>query len=321
MAQSELQKTLKAKARKETKKNLKNNWILYIFLLPAVVYIGMFHYGPMYGLILAFKNYKGALGIMGSPWVGTRWFTTFFKSPLFSRLIRNTLIISFYQLIVGFPMPIILAIMLNYINNVFFKKFAQTLTYIPYFISTVILVSMMTLFFSPNSGFINTIIKSITGMKDGIYFMGTSKYFRHMYVWSGVWQGTGYSAVIYIAALAGVSMELHEAAIIDGASIWKRIWHIDIPSIMPTIVILLVMQCGSIINVGYEKVLLMQNQLNRDVSEVISTYVYNVSFPRDGSAPNYGYSTAIGLLNNVINFIILIIANTVANKLTGSGLW
>ena len=319
MAKSELQKTLKAKARQETKKNLKNNWILYVFLIPAVVYIAMFHYGPMYGLILAFKQYKGKLGILGSPWVGFKWFKAFFRSPQFPRLIRNTLIISLYQMVVGFPMPIILAIMLNYINNIHFKKFAQTLTYIPYFISTVILVSMMTLFFSPNYGFVNTIIKAISGSKEGIYFMGKSKYFRHMYVWSGVWQGTGYSAVIYIAALAGVSMELHEAAIIDGASIWKRIWHIDIPSILPTIVILLVMQMGSIINVGYEKVLLMQNDVILDVSEVISTYVYRLSF--SSNTPQYGMSTAIGLLNNVVNFILLIIANTVANKLTGSGLW
>ncbi len=321
MATNELQATLKAKKRLELKKNLKNNWILYIFLLPALLYIGMFHYGPMYGLILAFKNFKGNLGITGSPWVGTLWFKTFFNSPKCTLVIKNTLIISIYQLIVGFPMPIILALMLNYINNVHFKTFAQPITYIPYFLSVVILVSMMTMFFSPNSGFVNTVIKAITGSENGIYFMGDQKYFRHMYVWSGIWQGTGYSAVIYIAALAGVSMELHEAAIIDGASIWKRIWHIDIPSIMPTIVILLVMQCGTILGVGYEKVLLMQNSLNKNVSEVISTYVYNMSFPTDGSAPNYGYSTAVGLFNNVINFIILIIANTVANKLTGSGLW
>lgn len=317
MAKNELQATLKAKARKETIKNLKNNWILYVFLFPALLYIGIFMYGPMYGLILAFKQYKGNLGIMGSPWVGMRWFETFFKSPNCMLTIKNTLAISFYELIVSFPMPIILALMLNYINNIRFKKFAQTLTYIPYFISTVVLVSMMTLFFSPQSGFVNTIIKAVTGSTEGIYFMAGPQYFRHLYVWSGIWQGTGYGSVIYIAALAGVSQELHEAATIDGASILKRIWHIDIPSIMPTMVILLVMRCGSIMGVGYEKVLLMQNDLNLGVSEVISTYTYRVGILNG----QISYSTAIGLFNNIINFALLIVVNKVADKLSGSSLW
>lgn len=312
-----LQDKLKAKARAERNKNLKNNWILYIFLLPAVLYIGTFHYGPMYGLILSFKRYKGTLGIWGSPWVGMKWFKDFFGTPSCWIYIRNTLVISIYQLLVGFPMPILLALMLNYVNNVRFKKLTQTLTYIPYFISVVVLVSMMVLFFSPQNGFINTIYKTLSGSKEGLFFMGSSKYFRHMYVWSGVWQGTGYSSIIYIAALAGVSPELHEAAIIDGASILKRIWHIDIPSIMPTMIILLVMQVGSIMGVGYEKVLLMQNDLTLDVSEVISTYVYKIGITQG----QISYSTAIGLFNNVINFAMLIIANTTANKLTGSGLW
>lgn len=317
MAKNEMQAALKAKARQERKKNLKNNWILYVFLAPAVIYIAMFHYGPMYGLILAFKSYKGNLGILGSPWVGMKWFKTFFESPNCVLTIRNTLIVSIYTLLVSFPMPILLALMLNYVNNVRFKKFAQTITYIPYFISVVVLVSMMNLFFSPESGFVNTIIKAITGREEGIYFMAGSQYFRHMYVWSGVWQGTGYGSIIYIAALAGVSTELHEAAIIDGAGILRRIWNIDIPSIMPTMVILLVMQCGSLMGVGYEKVLLMQNQLNLDVSEVISTYTYKIGLTNG----QYSYSTAIGLFNNVINFAILIIANKIANKLSGSGLW
>lgn len=317
MAQNDVKAMLKAKARAERAKNLKANWILYLFLLPALLYIGIFHYGPMYGLILSFKRYKGSKGIMGSEWVGMKWFKQFFNSPQCGILIKNTLAISLYQLIVGFPTPIILAIMLNYVNNIHFKKLAQTLTYIPYFISVVVLVSMMLLFFSPQNGFINTIIKNLGGPKEGIYFLGSSKYFRHMYVWSGVWQGTGYSSIIYIAALAGVSPELHEAAIIDGASILKRIWHIDIPSILPTVVILLVMQCGAIMGVGYEKVLLMQNQLTLDVSEIISTYVYKQGITNG----QISYSTAIGLFNNVINFIVLIIANTTANKLTGSGLW
>ncbi len=317
MAKNEVQANLKAERRRETMKNLRNNWILYVFLAPAAIYIALFHYGPMYGLILAFKNFKGDLGIIHSPWVGFQWFRTYFESPFFLSTLKNTLIVSIYSLVVSFPMPILLALMLNYVNNIHFKKFAQTITYMPYFISVVVLVAMMNLFFSPQSGFVNTIVKAVTGRKEGIYFMAESKYFRHLYVWSGVWQGMGYSSIIYIAALAGVSTELHEAAIIDGASILRRIWNIDIPSIMPTMVILLVMNCGSIMGVGYEKVLLMQNQLNLDVSEVISTYTYKIGLVNG----NYGYSTAIGLFNNVINFIILVIANAVANKLTGTGLW
>ena len=308
---------LKEKIRKERKKNIKNNWILYIFLLPAIVYIGIFHYGPMYGLILSFKDYKGTLGILGSPWVGLKWFKYFLSSPNCWLLFRNTLALSIYSLVVGFPLPIILALMLNYVKHIKFKKFTQTVTYIPYFISTVVLVSMMTLFFSPTSGFVNTAYKAITGATTGIYFMGAEQYFRHMYVWSGVWQSTGYSSIIFIAALAGVSVELHEAAIIDGASVWKRIWHIDLPSILPTIMILLVMQCGQILGVGYEKVYLMQNSLNLNVSEIIATYTYKQGI----QSGNISYSTAIGLMNNVINFIILVIANTLSNKLTGSGLW
>ena len=204
---------------------------------------------------------------------------------------------------------------LNYVKNLRFKKFAQTVTYMPYFISTVVLVAMMTLFFSPSSGFINTIIESLGGQPQ--YFMGESRFFRHLYVWSGVWQSMGYSSIIYIAALSGVSPELHESATIDGANILQRILHIDIPTIMPTMVILLIMALGNVMNVGYEKVYLMQNDMTLDVSEVISTYVYKIGL----KSQQFSFSSAIGLFNNVINFIILILANTAANKITGSGLW
>ena len=222
---------------------------------------------------------------------------------------------SIYSLIAGFPFPICLAIILNYVKNLRFKKFAQTVTYMPYFISTVVLVAMMNLFFSPTSGFVNTIIKSFGG--EPVYFMGISNLFPHMYVWSGIWQGMGYSSIIYIAALSGVSPELHESAVIDGANILQRIWNIDIPTIMPTMVILLIMSCGSIMNVGYEKVLLMQNDLVIDSAEVISTYVYKQGLVNQ----QYSYSTAVGLMNNVINFIVLVAANKLSNKIFGSGLW
>ena len=310
-----LELTDKQKKRKDRIKLIKQNYQLYFFLIPAVVFIALFMYGPLYGLLMAFQNFRPADGIFGSEWVGLKWFKRFFSTPKCWDIIRNTLTVSIYSLIAGFPFPICLAIILNYVKNLRFKKFAQTVTYMPYFISTVVLVAMMNLFFSPTSGFINTIIKSFGG--EPVYFMGISSLFPHMYVWSGIWQSMGYSSIIYIAALSGVSPELHESAVIDGANILQRIWHIDIPTIMPTMVILLIMSCGNIMNVGYEKVYLMQNDLVIDTAEVISTYVY-----KQGLINNqFGYSTAIGLMNNVINFIVLICANKLSNKIFGSGLW
>lgn len=307
--------TPRQKKRKETIRLLKRNWVLYLFVLPAVAYVIIFNYVPMYGIQIAFKNYRAGLGIWGSPWAGLKWFEQFFASPNCWTLIKNTLAISIYSLIAGFPFPIILALILNYTRNMKFKRFAQTVTYMPYFISTVVLVGMISLFFSPSSGFVNTIIKAFGG--EAIYFLGDPKLFRHIYVWSGIWQGMGYSSIIYIAALSGVSPELHESARIDGANIVQRMWHIDIPTILPTVVILLVMNVGSIASVGYEKVYLMQNSLNLSTSEVISTYVYKVGL----ESAQFSFSTAIGLMTTVINFILLIIANTASNKLTGSGLW
>lgn len=310
-----LELTDKQKKRKNTVKLMKQNYQLYFFLIPAVVFIALFMYGPLYGLLIAFKNYKPGVGIMASDWVGFKWFIQFFSTPKCWDIIRNTLTVSIYSLIAGFPFPICLAIILNYVKNLRFKKFAQTVTYMPYFISTVVLVSMMNLFFSPTSGFVNTIIKFFGG--EPVYFMGISSLFPHMYVWSGIWQSMGYSSIIYIAALSGVSPELHESAVIDGANILQRIWNIDIPTIMPTMVILLIMSCGSIMNVGYEKVFLMQNDLVIDTAEVISTYVYKIGLIKN----QYGFSTAIGLMNNVLNFIVLVCANKLSNKIFGSGLW
>ena len=310
-----LQLTDKQKRRKATLKLMRQNYQLYIFLIPAIVFIVLFMYTPLYGLQIAFKNYRGGDGIWGSAWVGLKWFNQFFSTPRCWEIVKNTLTISVYSLIAGFPLPICLAIILNYVKNLRFKKFAQTVTYMPYFISTVVLVAMMNLFFSPSSGFINTIIKAFGG--EAVYFMGMSSLFPHMYVWSGIWQSMGYSSIIYIAALSGVSPELHESAVIDGANILQRIWHIDIPTIMPTMIILLIMSCGNIMNVGYEKVYLMQNDLIADVSEIISTYVYKIGLTNN----QFSFSTAIGLMNNVINFVILVAANKLANKLFGSGLW
>lgn len=295
---------------------MKRNWILYLFLVPAVVYIAVFMYAPMYGLVIAFKDFSASKGIMGSPWVGTKWFSTFFNAPRFWQILKNTLALSVYSLVVGFPLPVILALIINGIGNTRAKKFTQTVTYMPYFISTVVLVGMMSVLFSPRSGIVNTLLSYLGGSGD-TFFMGESKFFRHMYVWSGVWQSTGWNSIIYIAALTGVSQELHEAAKIDGANKLQRILNVDLPAIMPTMVILLIMNCGSILSVGYEKVYLLQNDLNTPVSEVISTYIYKMGLQQQ----RFSYSTAIGLFNNVVNFIILITVNRVSKKISGMGLF
>lgn len=304
------------KKRNKTLILMKRNWILYLFLVPAVVYIAVFMYAPMYGLVIAFKDFSASKGIMGSPWVGTKWFSTFFNAPRFWQILKNTLALSVYSLVVGFPLPVILALIINGIGNTRAKKFTQTVTYMPYFISTVVLVGMMSVLFSPRSGIVNTLLSYLGGSGD-TFFMGESKFFRHMYVWSGVWQSTGWNSIIYIAALTGVSQELHEAAKIDGANKLQRILNVDLPVIMPTMVILLIMNCGSILSVGYEKVYLLQNDLNTPVSEVISTYIYKMGLQQQ----RFSYSTAIGLFNNVINFIILITVNKVSKKISGMGLF
>lgn len=309
-----------AKATGRTKKSaawksIKNNYMLYLFLVPALVYVAVFCYAPMYGVQIAFKNFKASKGIMGSAWVGLAHFKTFFSSPRFMLLLTNTLSVSVYSIIVGFPIPIILALLFNYVQYPWFKKFAQTVSYAPHFISTVVLVGMLSMFFSTTTGFVNAAIAALGFNK--IHFFGEPQYFRHLYVWSGVWQNMGWSAVIYIATLSGVDPQQHEAARIDGATILQRMWHIDLPALAPTIVILLIMQAGSIMSVGYEKVYLMQNSTNLTTSEVISTYTYKIGLEN----AQFSYSAAIGLFNNVINFIMLVVVNTLTKKLSGMALW
>ena len=294
---------------------MRRNYMLYLFLLPAFVYLVLFHYWPIYGIQIAFRNFRPTLGIWHSQWVGMKYFIQFFDSPRFVQLLRNTIFISLYGLVAGFPTPIILALLLNYMPNQRLKRFTQTVTYAPHFISTVVMVGMLSVFLSPRSGFINSLIALLGG--EPIFFFGEASWFRHIYVWSGVWQSTGWGSIIYLAALSGVSDELHEAAIIDGAGKLRRIIHIDIPTIMPTMVILLIMNAGRIMNVGFEKAFLMQNNLNSNVSEIISTYTYKMGLIQS----EFGYSTAIGLFNNVINFVILLLVNRLARTLSGSSLW
>lgn len=286
----------------------------YLMLLPAVVYVLIFCYGPMSGLQIAFKNYRVSLGIWGSKWIGLRNFTDFFTSYSFPQLMKNTFVLSFYQILIGFPIPIIVALILNELKGSF-KKTTQTILYAPHFISTVVLVGVMTTMFSPSQGVVNTLLEAL-GLQR-IYFMGEPQYFRHLYVWSGVWQQMGWSAIVYLAALAGVDPALHEAADIDGATRMQKILHINLPSILPTIVIMLILRMGQIASIGYEKVYLMQNYLNVSTAEVISTYVYKRGLINN----NYSFSTAIGLFNNVINVTMLVLANKISKKVAGSGLF
>lgn len=293
----------------------KRQWQLYAMILLPVVYILIFAYGPMGGILVAFKDYSIRRGILGSEWAGFKYFKQFLTSPSFYTLLRNTIVLSLYSMVAGFFVPIILALALNEINNVFFKRTVQMVTFFPYFISTVVMVGMIIQFLNPNGGLVNNIIKLLGGTPQN--FMGMPSMWRHIYVWSGVWQGMGYGAVIYIAALSGIDPEIVESAIIDGINRPQRVWYIDIPTILPTIVIMLILSIGNIMNVGFEKVFLMQNTLNLEVSEVISTYVYKrglINF-------QYSYSTAVGLFNSVVNFILLVIANTLARRAGQSSLW
>ena len=300
--------------KKSLGRRIAENWQYYILILPAILYVAIWCYAPMYGLQIAFKNYKFALGITGSKWVGFRHFQDFFKGYYISTLLENTFAISLYSLCVGFPIPIIVALILNELTPKF-KKVVQTVMYAPHFISTVVLIGTMQLLFSPSTGIVNHALAAM-GF-DRLYFMGEPQYFRHMFVWSGVWQGMGWSAIIYLAALSNVDPTHLEAASIDGASRIQKIIHINIPTILPTIIIMLILRMGQIASVGYEKVYLMQNNLNMDVAEVISTYVYKRGIVNS----NYSFSTAVGLFNNVVNVTLVVLANFISKKVTKQGLF
>ena len=294
----------------------RRNWGLYLLVSIPLLYLILFKYWPMYGVQIAFRNYSPARTISGSPWGGLKYFKKFMGNYQFKRILVNTIAISLYSL-ATFPLPIVLAVLLNYVTRTRFKKAVQMVSYMPHFISTVVMVGIILQFLDVRSGLLNMVL-ALFG-KDPVNFMAKPEYFRTIYVFSGVWQSLGYNSIIYIAALAGVSPELHEAAIVDGANIIRRIWHIDLPGILPTISILLIMQCGSILSVGYEKIFLMQNSLNLAVSEIISTYVYKQGIA--SQIPQYSYATAIGLFVSAVNVIMLLIVNTTTNKLSGSSLF
>lgn len=281
---------------------------IYLMLIPVLAYFLIFCYGPMFGLQIAFKNFKVSQGIWGSAWVGFKYFERFFKSPMFGMVVGNTFSLSLYALVAGFAPPIVLAILFNYQRNIRFKKLVQSLSFAPHFISMVVMVGMLKLFTSQYYGVFNHLLEALGGQR--FNFMASQKAFPHLYVWSGIWQNVGWSAIIYISALSTVDPGLHEAAIVDGATILQRIWHIDLPSIANTILILLILNCGNILSVGFEKVYLMQNDVNTAVSEVISTYVYKQGI----QGGQFSYSAAIGMFNGVINLVLLLTVNTVSRK-------
>lgn len=287
---------------------------LYIFIIPMMIYYIIFHYAPMGGVIIAFKRYTGAKTIWESKWVGLKWFKSYFSTRYARITITNTLALSIYSL-VTFPIPIILALMFNELRNAKYKKVTQTIMYAPHFISTVVLVGMMQLFFNPNYGFVNTVIEFFGG--EARNFMTEDESFRHLYVWSDVWQNMGWNCIIYVAALSGVDPQLHEAAKLDGASRLQRILHINLPSIMPTIIIMLIMRVGHIMSIGADKVLLMKNDLNSATAETINTFVYS----RGLVSGDFSYGTAVGLFTNVVNFIMLLIVNKISSKVSDTSLF
>ena len=311
---SRKKQALSAVTHRNIRKRLLQDYQLYLLVLPAVVWYVIFAYVPMYGLQIAFKDYSAALGFEHSPWVGLKHFSSFFRSSYSWVLIKNTVILASYYLIASFPFPILLALMLNELKSTRYRKVVQTTIYAPHFISLVVLIGMLNLFFNPN-GLINN-IRGILGMESYNYITSTAAY-RHLYVWSDIWQGAGWGCIIYTAALSGVDPGLHEAAMIDGASRIQRIWHINIPAILPTATILLIMNAGSLFSVGFEKSYLMKNDLNADVAYVIDLYIYNRGLIRN----DFSFSAAVGLLNNIINFGLVLLVNKIAKSLSDTSLF
>ncbi len=301
---------------KKVAKYFEKTWQLWIMLLPAMIYIFIFCYIPMYGVQLAFREYNFAKGFLGGDWVGFKYFKQYFESNMFWPTLKNTFIIAVTGIIVGFPAPIALALVINQIRNERWKKFVQTIVYIPYFISVVVLVSMINILFASGSGVIANFLKAIHLVDSSVNIIGSSSTFLPLYVLTGVWQSMGWNSIIFIAALSAVDTQLYDACKVDGANRWQTMIHIDIPALVPTIMILLILNMGGILNVGFDKIFLMQNSTNLGVSQVISTYVYDVGV----KSSQFSFGTAVGLFNTIINFICLVITNWVSRRTTGSGL-
>jgi putative aldouronate transport system permease protein len=296
-------------------KNIFNNWQLYMLILPALAYLIIFNYLPMYGVQIAFRNYKAVEGITGSAWAGLRHFRTFFEAHYSSRLIINTFLLNFYGLVFGFPIPVILAILINNLRSPYFKKFTQTVVYMPHFISTVVLAGMLYIFLSPINGIINKTMVSLGG--DAIFFLNEEAWFRSVFVISGIWQSAGWGSILYLAALAGVDQELYEAATIDGATKFQKILHIDFPCLLPTITMMLILNCGSLLSSSTEKALLFQTGGNIAKSDIIGTYVYTMGLTQG----QFSYTAAIGLMVNVVNFVLILSVNQLSKRLKGETLF
>ena len=307
--------TARTGSGRNTWEHIRRNWGLYLLMVPAIVIFICFTYLPMYGVIIAFKDFRPARGIWGSNWAGLKYFTQYFNSYMFSNTIINTLVISLYTLVVTFPLPILLALMCNQMYARRFKKVFQVSTYLPHFISTVVMCGMIIMFLSPSSGVIPKLL-GIFGIRIGD-LMGNAGAFSGIYVWTEVWQHLGWDSIMYIAALSAIDPQLYEAAEVDGASKWQKIRTIDIPMLVPTMVTLFILRCGSLLGVGFEKVYLLQNDLNIAKSEIISTYLYKMGLKSN----QYSYSAAIGLFNNVVNFVILILVNQISRKISDTSLF
>ena len=303
---------------KQIRLSIKRNWQLYLFLLLPVVYILVFKYIPMGGIVIAFKDFKTRLGIWGSEWVGFEHFIRFFSTYQCKKVITNTLVLSLYSLIASFPIPIIFALMMNCVRNEKIKKTVQTIVCLPHFISVVVMVGILFQLFNPRVGLYGIIMEALTGVYPAD-INASPDGFRHLYIWSGVWKGFGWGSIIYTAALAGVDPTYHEAAQIDGATRLQRIWHVDLPAITPTIITLLILRMGDIMSVGFEKVYLMQNGMNLAASEIISTYEYSVGLA--GTSTNFSYATAIGLFNSIVNLVMIIVVNKISKKVSDTSLW
>lgn len=296
-------------------RSVRKNWDLYLLILPVVLYFVLIKYLPMYGIQLAFKDFSAVKGFWDSGWVGFKHFERFFNNYQFWTLIRNTLGISLYQILVAFPLPIFFALLINEVQSGRFRKSVQSITFMPHFLSTVVLVGIVMAFLSPSTGLVNNIIVAFGG--EPVYFMTEPALFKSIYVFSDVWQNMGFASVLYVAVLAGVDKSLYEAAMIDGATKLQRLLHIAIPALIPTAIIMLIFQFGSIMDIGFEKIYLMQNDLNRSASSVISTYVYEVGL----LGSQFSFSTAVGLFNSLINFVLIIAVNQIAKRLSGTSLW
>lgn len=312
-AQRELKLALRRKAWKE----YTINWELYLMGLLPVVWLIVFMYLPMYGNVIAFTRFVASKGIWGSPWVGFDNFERFFSSYKFGNIMWNTFFLNAYDLVLGFPIPIVLALLLHYAPFRGYKKTVQMVTYAPHFISTVVMVGIIFKLFSQRIGIVNVALTAL-GLPEQ-NFLGSPAWFPHVYVWTNVWQNMGYATIIFLAALSAVDPELHEAARVDGATIWQRIWHIDLPGIAAVVIILLILRLSQILNVGFEKVYLMQNTVNIAASEVLDTYVYKVGL--SSRNPNFSYASAIGLFKNLIAFVLLVAVNRLARRTSGTSLW